>query len=166
MSQETSSEMNRREFISAAVAAAGVVGMACAFCPSAALGQATTQPATPAGPVDVGLKSSFDKDGPTVTFIKTNRLILMREEGKIYAIDNHCTHRMQAVQVLDDHLHCPAHNSDFKFDGTVIKGPAMQKGPLNRYAISVNSDGHVIVDTSKKITKDQWDDPSAFVSVA
>ena len=167
MADSNNSEINRRDFISAAaLATAGLSVLG--FCGglNSACAQATTQPSAPAGPLDVGPKASFDKDGATMTFVKEHHVIVMRENGKLYALTSKCTHRGADIQDAGTGLHCPRHNSDFAYDGTVIKGPAKTNGTLPRYAISVNDAGNVVVDTSKKFTQDQWDDPASFIAIA
>jgi nitrite reductase/ring-hydroxylating ferredoxin subunit len=167
-----SSEMNRRGFVTAAAAVA--VGMKVfGSCCQTACAQATSQPgdaaaAAPAGPVDVGAKADFAKDGPVLTWEKDNHLIVMKQGGKLYAMSSKCTHRGRDVEVQDDHFHCTWHNSMFGFDGVPTSGPATKAaggGALQRYAITVNDAGHVIVDTSKKFDKDKWDDAASFVTV-
>ena len=39
------------------------------------------------------------------------------------------------------------------------------KKPLVRFAITRNSDGHLIVDRSKTFDKAQWNDPASFVKL-
>jgi hypothetical protein len=39
------------------------------------------------------------------------------------------------------------------------------KDPLDRFAISRNVEGHLIVDKSKRFAKGQWEDPVSFVKV-
>ena len=58
---------------------------------------------------------------------------------------------------------CPRHGANFDIDGNVTKGPA--RTPLIRYAISVDANGHLIVDKSQSFTSDQWDNPASFVKV-
>jgi cytochrome b6-f complex iron-sulfur subunit len=153
-------QLNRREFVTAVACAACMCGLA----PSARLlaDDATSAPST----VDVGLKSDYAADGITSTWAKfPNHVSVVRHEGKIYALTTVCTHR---GGILNWHPEvasyiCPRHGANFDIDGNVTKGPARQ--PLNRYAISVDSNGHLIVDMSKTFTQDQWSDPASFVTV-
>jgi nitrite reductase/ring-hydroxylating ferredoxin subunit len=168
MAESNEPEMNRRNFVMVAAAAAGALAGVSGL-PSA-LGQATTQPSTQpsaAGLFDVGLKSDYSKDGATMTWAKRPHVVIvMRENGKIYALNSRCTHKGCPVVDAGGSFHCNCHNSDFNYDGTVIDGPAQTKGPLSRYGISVDDAGHVLVDVHKKFTQAQWDDPASFVSVA
>jgi cytochrome b6-f complex iron-sulfur subunit len=163
MAQQESSEMNRRDFVTGAASAAVGIGVLATACCSA-LGQATTQPsAAAAEPLDCGPKSDYAKDGPVLTWAKKS-VVVVRAEGKIYAMTSKCTHRQCIVDDATDHLNCPCHNSNFSYDGKVISGPARR--PLPRYGITVNADGHVIVDTSKTFSEAKWDDTAAFITVA
>jgi nitrite reductase/ring-hydroxylating ferredoxin subunit len=155
-----SAGINRRNFVAAAAATAAGMGILAA---SKAQAQ-DTQPATAAA-IDVGAKTDYSKDGPVMTWAKApNHLIVVRESNKLYATTSKCTHKN--CDVTDDgmQLNCPCHHSAFSYDGAVTNGPA--KKPLPRYAISTNSDGHVVVDTSKQFpTADTWTDPASFVPV-
>ncbi len=94
-----------------------------------------------------------------------NKVAVIRNAGRIYACTTVCTHKGYIVNEADDNLSfkCPKHHATYDIDGRVTHGPA--KVALVHYAISVNADGHVIVDKSKSFTPDQWDDPSSFVKV-
>jgi cytochrome b6-f complex iron-sulfur subunit len=158
--------MNRRDFVTtAAAAAAGLGVLGAAGGTPAAMGQATTQPAAGAG-LDVGPKSGYVKDGPVTTWVHTNHVIVMRQDGKLFAMTSKCTHKHCDVKDAGGSLHCPCHNSNFAYDGSATDGPATRGGPLPRFGISVNDAGNVIVDTKKVFKQDQWTDPASFVTVA
>jgi nitrite reductase/ring-hydroxylating ferredoxin subunit len=159
-------ELNRREFVAAAACAACLLGMG-------GLGgdfshALADEPSTqPGSTLDVGAKSDYAKDGITTTWIgQPNRVIVIRHEGKIYASTSICPHRQVTIVEGADHnsFECPRHHSKFDIDGNVTQGPA--KKALVRYAISVDANGHLIVDKSKKFTDTQWDDPASFVAVS
>jgi Rieske Fe-S protein len=65
--------------------------------------------------------------------------------------------------VKKDEFYCPAHKSEFSYEGTVTAGPA--KSSLPRYKISVDDKGHVIVDCSKEFSESKWDDTDSFVTI-
>jgi cytochrome b6-f complex iron-sulfur subunit len=152
--------MNRRDFVAAAAVAAAGIGILAVGRTSAQ----TTQPSSSG--IDVGAKTDYSKDGPVMTWaVAPNHLIVIRESGKLYATTSKCTHKMCDVKDDGTQFTCPCHNSAFGYDGEVTNGPA--KKPLPRYAISVNGDGHVIVDTSKQFaTDDTWTDPASFVALS
>jgi cytochrome b6-f complex iron-sulfur subunit len=160
MSRNIQSDLNRRDFVTAAAAGIGI--LAGALGTPAALAQATTQPST-AGPLDVGAKSDYAMDGPVMTWAKDKHVIVLRETGKIYAMSSKCTHKGCVLDDASDHLTCPCHGSNFGYDGKVTDGPA--KRSLVRYAITVNEDGHLIVDTSKTFSESKWDDAACYITV-
>ena len=156
------SELNRREFV---VVGAAAVACACA-CSVAEAADAPGGPNAPAqskGPVDVGPKSNYAKDGVTDTWTKTQRILVIRNDGKIYAANSTCTHKNCAVRSKDGEIVCPCHGSRFSLEGTPTKGPA--KISLYRYGISEDDKGHLIVDKSKQFEEKKWDDEGAFVKV-
>ena len=167
------SELNRRQLI---VTAAVTAAAACCACELAQAAEAEgrqegkdspalpTGPAFAKGPVDVGPRSQYTKDGVTDKFAKSNRVLVVRHEGKIYAPTATCTHKNCAVKLKNDEITCPCHGSKYSIQGTSIKGPA--KGSLYRYGISVNDAGHVIVDKSKQFEEKDWDKDGAYISVA
>jgi len=154
------SELNRREFMLA-------TGVAAVSLMSLPVLQSTVQaagPTMPDKPVDVGLLTSFDKDGVTQTFAKKpSYIFIVRQDGKLYACLSQCTHKYRPLTVRDTEFYCPAHKSEFSFQGTVTHGPAQTSLP--RYAISVDDNGHVIVDCSKEFSEKKWDDPASFVTI-
>jgi cytochrome b6-f complex iron-sulfur subunit len=163
MSQQEGQEMNRRDFVSAAAAAAAGLGVLAGACGSA-LGQAASQPSDSAETIDVGPKSDFTKDGPVMTWVKEKHIIVCREEGKIYAMTSKCTHKGCDLDDGSTGFTCNCHNSAFSYDGKVTQGPARRALP--RYGITVNSDGHVIVDTKKTYTESKWDDAASYITAS
>jgi Rieske Fe-S protein len=163
MSQHGDAQPNRRDFVAvAAAAAAGLGALSGLTGLPAALGQATTQPSAASG-LDVGAKSDYTKDGVTTTWEKEHKLLVVRLNGRIYAMTSKCTHRGCPLDDAGDHLNCPCHNSDFTYAGEVIDGPA-KKG-LDHFGITVNEAGHLIVDVTKKFPQAKWDDAASYVTV-
>ena len=155
-------QINRREFVAAVACAACLCGLG-----KSAEVLADDSPATAPSPtVDVGAKSDYAVDGVTTTWIKDpNRVAVVRHDGKIYASTSICTHRHGQINWNPDlNLYiCARHHANFDITGTVIQGPA--RLPLQRYAISVDANGHLIVDKTQSFTSDQWDNPASFVKV-
>ena len=158
------SDLNRREFVIATAVAAG----ACACCGEELLAAdpPASAPASAAGPVDVGTKADYPKDGTINDKLakpKELRILVVRNEGKIYAINSTCTHKNCAVKAGKDpgDIVCPCHGSKYSLHGTATKGPA--KGSLFRYGISVNDKGRIMVDKSKQFPEKQWDDAGASI---
>jgi Rieske Fe-S protein len=155
-------QLNRREFVTAVACAACLCGLGT----SAELLADDAPTTAPSTTVDVGLKSDYAADSVTSTWMKfPNRFAVVRHEGKIYASTSVCTHRGGTLNwkpALDSYV-CPRHGANFDIDGNVTKGPA--RIALSRYAISVDANGHLIVDKSQSFTPDQWDNPASFVKV-
>jgi nitrite reductase/ring-hydroxylating ferredoxin subunit len=156
------SQLNRREFVAAVACAACLCGMG-----SSSNLLADDAPTTaPSTTLDAGPKSDYTTDGITKTWMKMpNRVAVIRHEGKIYACTTVCTHRGGTLFLKPDlqTMACPRHGAMFDIEGNVTHMPA--KTPLTRYAISVDANGHIIVDKSQSFTQDQWNDPASFVAV-
>ena len=150
-------ELNRREF----VAAACVAG-ACMMCGSIA--QAAEMASDTGGAkIDAGTLDDYKKDGAYDKLADSKKIIIVRENDKIYALSAICTHKMGTVKVKGVELVCPKHNSHFANDGKPKSGPA--KAALFRLGVSQNADGHIVVETNKKFGENQWNDPGASISV-
>lgn len=84
---------------------------------------------------------------------------------QIYALRTVCTHLGCTPNWLDGEqkFKCPCHGSGFYKDGINFEGPAPR--PLERYAISIASDGQLEVDKSKLFQEEmgQWSDAASFV---
>ncbi|HEX4053175.1 MAG TPA: Rieske (2Fe-2S) protein [Tepidisphaeraceae bacterium] len=153
-------QLNRREFVAAVACAACLCGLGSTA--NLLADDSTAAPST----LDAGPKSDYSADGITPTWMPApNKVAIIRHEGKIYACTSVCTHHGVTINEADDKdsFICPKHHSRFNIDGIVTRGPARK--PLKRYAISVDANGHIIVDKSTSFDKDQWDDPKSFVKV-
>jgi len=151
------SELSRRTFV---IASSALV-LGCAACESHA------DPVTDAKPIDLGDVKDFDKDGVFDKFAKTKKVLIVRDNGKLYAVSSICTHKSCGIKpeaVTGGGLKCPCHGSSFSSLGEVKKGPAKQS--LMHLAISVNDQKHVIVDPSKRFDKEHWNDTAAVVHIA
>lgn len=162
--------MNRREFVTAA-AVAGAVCLCGLENASPVLADPTTGPSTApstTGPstLDVGPKSSYTADGITVRWMKgPTKVAVIRHDQRIYACTTICTHKGCVIKKADTiSFKCPCHGATYDIEGNVTHRPA--PAPLIRYAVSVDANGHVIVDKSKSFTPDKWDDPASFVDIS
>jgi cytochrome b6-f complex iron-sulfur subunit len=159
-------QLNRREFVTAVACAACLCGLGTSAELLADDSPATAPSTAPSTTLDVGAKSDYAADGITTTWMKLpDRVAVVRHDGKIYASTTICTHRGGTVRWhpdVDAYI-CPRHGANFDIEGNVTKGPA--RTPLTRYAISVDANGHLIVDKSQSFTSDQWNDPASFVKV-
>jgi nitrite reductase/ring-hydroxylating ferredoxin subunit len=164
-----SDEINRRNFLAATAAAA----CACALCPIARADDDdddddSPPPAPlPAGPVSAGKLTDYPKDGAYAELAKSKQIVLARENGKLYAMTALCTHKKYIIKVKDNEFFCPKHSSRFDLDGKPAPKPNGKLGPakkpLTHYAISVDADGAITVDTSKMLAET---DPGASVAVS
>jgi Rieske Fe-S protein len=155
------SEINRRDFVAAAavtVCGCMLAGEAFADAPKAA----DTPKASAPTAIDVGTKADYPKDGVTDKWAKSQRILVVRNEGKIYAPTATCTHKNCALKNKGGDIACGCHGSKYTLMGVPIKGPA--KFPLHRYGISIDDKGHLIIDKSKQFEEKHWDDAGASVS--
>ena len=158
------SELTRRDLLATAAALTCACALDCPFA-LAADEKADT------GTVDIGTLADYAKDGPYDKFAKKpTSLLVIRNEGKLYAPTAICTHKKSNLHVEDGEIVCPKHDSPFDNQG--VPKPKTKDGdetpakkPLVRYAISKNAEGHLIVDKSKSFDKDKWDDPASFVKI-
>jgi cytochrome b6-f complex iron-sulfur subunit len=88
-------------------------------------------------------------------------------QQEIFALKSVCTHLGCTPNWLEaeQKFKCPCHGSGFYKDGINFEGPAPR--PLERYAISIGSDGSIEVDKSRTFQQElgNWDDPSCFIPV-
>jgi nitrite reductase/ring-hydroxylating ferredoxin subunit/uncharacterized membrane protein len=73
-------------------------------------------------------------DQPTAVDVEGRQIMLYRHEGRLYAIDNVCSHAgglLSRGQLADVTVTCPLHGSRFALaDGCVRRGPASQPQPV------------------------------------
>lgn len=91
----------------------------------------------------------------SITLDKEQKVFIVRaKEGYFYAISAVCTHLgcIANWKSEDDIIACPCHGSKFDKEGKVIDGPAPR--PLQRFAISVDEQGQLIVDKGVIVSED------------
>ena len=92
---------------------------------------------------------------------------MVKRGGKLVALSNICTHLGCIPNWLPAELKfkCPCHGSGYYMNGVNFEGPAPR--PLERYKITLNSEGKVVVDKTKifRYEKGQWEHPDSFVEV-
>jgi cytochrome b6-f complex iron-sulfur subunit len=88
-------------------------------------------------------------------------------QQQIFALKSVCTHLGCTPNWLEaeQKFKCPCHGSGFYKDGINFEGPAPR--PLERYAISIASNGEVEVDKSRIFQEEmgQWADPTSYIPV-
>src|SRR5215831_10584652 len=93
--------INRRDFlVMGAAAACGCVG-GCASMTSAPEG----------GRVDAGPIDQYQAEGATDRLAKSDHVILVRENGRLYACTALCTHKAGVIEITDSQLRCPRHGA-------------------------------------------------------
>ncbi len=101
----------------------------------------------------VGSPDRFERG--SVTFEKDQKVFIFRaKEGYFYAVSAVCTHlgcitNWKAEQGI---IACPCHGSKFDRNGNKIAGPAPR--PLQRFSMSLDADGHLVVDKSVVVGED------------
>jgi cytochrome b6-f complex iron-sulfur subunit len=92
---------------------------------------------------------------------------IYKEDGKIVALSNICTHLGCVPTWLpaERKFKCPCHGSGFYASGINFEGPAPR--PLERFKISLNPAGLIVVDKTKifRYEKGEWSYPDSFISV-
>jgi nitrite reductase/ring-hydroxylating ferredoxin subunit/uncharacterized membrane protein len=62
----------------------------------------------------------------------TLSVLLLRKGEHLYALDDRCSHRgcsLHEGTLNDDSVTCPCHGSTFRFDGSIVRGPATAPQP-------------------------------------
>jgi nitrite reductase/ring-hydroxylating ferredoxin subunit len=133
-------------------------GLACCALPSRS-GAATDRP------VDVGRLEDYPRDGISEKFSQYDFFVI-RHQGRLFAATALCPHKgnlLLADPRRSDHIICSGHNATFGADG-VPQGGIVRRA-LDRFAISVNAAGRVVVDPSRTFRQPQWTDPASFIVV-
>jgi nitrite reductase/ring-hydroxylating ferredoxin subunit len=158
-------DMNRRDFLATAAAITCACAAGCPFAEGADAKDADT------GTVEIGTLADYPKDGPSDKFAKKPAsLIVVRDQGKLYAMTSVCTHKKKQLKVEDNEIVCTAHDSPFDNQGvpkakTKDGDDTPAKDPLDRFAIVQAADGKLIVDKSKRFPKGKWEEAGSFVKV-
>jgi menaquinol-cytochrome c reductase iron-sulfur subunit len=94
-----------------------------------------------------------------ITFLREERLFLVREEDRLRALSAECTHLGCTVdRVAEDvpegegaggGFRCPCHGSTFAADGTNLAGPAPR--PLPWRPLRLAGDGQLVVDLKGEV---------------
>ncbi len=164
--EQTANEMNRREFLSwfwlgwitFTVAVSAITGLCVRFLfPNVLFEKPSAFRAGSPTEFNLGVDERF-KDSQSVWIVRF-------PEG-IFALSTVCTHLGCTPNWLpgEGKFKCPCHGSGYRPTGLNFEGPAPR--PLERFAISVDDTGTIIVDKSKAIRyQTQWNDPEFFLKV-
>jgi cytochrome b6-f complex iron-sulfur subunit len=93
---------------------------------------------------------------------------LQPSEEKLMALSTTCTHLGCIPNWLsaENKFKCPCHGSGYYITGVNFEGPTPR--PLERFSISKDADGYIIIDMSKVYRSElgEWDNPESFISLA
>jgi cytochrome b6-f complex iron-sulfur subunit len=94
-------------------------------------------------------------------------LVNLKDEGRLVALSTICTHLGCIPNWLapDVKFKCPCHGSGYYRNGINFEGPTPR--PLERFSISRDPDGYIVVDMTKiyRYELGEWDDAASFVPV-
>lgn len=92
---------------------------------------------------------------------------LKPDENKLVALNTVCTHLGCIPNWLAGELKfkCPCHGSGYRITGVNFEGPTPR--PLERFAITKDADGYVVVDKSKVYRQElgEWDSTESFLTL-
>ena len=167
MSDESKKQLNRREFFS--FVTVGWVAFTSAVAGLASLAFRFSYPNVTFDPeMDfvAGLPTDYE-EGVDERWKNGFGVWMVKQEGKLVALSNICTHLGCVPNWLPAELKfkCPCHGSGYYMNGINFEGPAPR--PLERYKISLTPEGKIKVDKTKiyRYEKGQWDHPDSYLSV-
>jgi cytochrome b6-f complex iron-sulfur subunit len=110
-----------------------------------------------------GKPSTFTVGEVNESFMKSQRVWIIREDTGFYAISGICTHLGCTPRWLgpENKFKCPCHGSGFRRDGTNFEGPAPR--PLERVKVEI-VDGQLVIDKAVKFRKElgEWEKPGSY----
>ena len=99
-------------------------------------------------------------------FTAIHNFFLIRNKGRLYATIATYPHKGNyLVRDIKDptRITCTGHDAVFDAEGKPIEGRVKQG--LARFAISLNADGHVLVDTNKDFAQAQWKSKASYIEI-
>ena len=117
----------------------------------------------------VGKPEDFGNAGTVYDFKPSGFWIvnLQPDEGKLVALSIICTHLgcIPAWLEGDKKFKCPCHGSGYYITGINFEGPTPR--PLERFAVSKDADGFLVVDESKvfRFELGEWENPESFYAI-
>lgn len=94
-----------------------------------------------------------------------HRIWVVRDPTSLYVIFARCTHLgcTPDWKPSESKFKCPCHGSGFTMEGVNFEGPAPY--PLYRVAVSLDTQGEIVVDKGRFFPVDHWKDAEAFIAV-
>tara|TARA_Y100001968_G_C19062964_1_gene574643 strand:+ start:93 stop:629 length:537 start_codon:yes stop_codon:yes gene_type:complete len=115
----------------------------------------------------IGYPDEFTKGKVDTRFKKQHAVWIVRDDNSIYALSTVCTHLGCTPNWLEaeQKYKCPCHGSGFRKSGIHFEGPAPR--PLERFAISLASDGQILVDKTRsfKWEKGEWEKEESSLTI-
>ena len=148
------STLNRRDFVLALCATAA----GCAANNNDNTTAAWTGPTT----FDLGPPAQLTNSIDT-RWLQSGGFFLVRDNNRLYALSATCTHKACPLTTKGDGILCPCHGSRFTNQGQVQTGPAT--APLPRFGISIDQQGHVVVDRTKQYDEKSRQSPGASLTL-
>jgi len=96
-------------------------------------------------------------------FMESQRVWIVRETDKLYAIFGKCTHLGCTPKWFADErvFKCPCHGSQYYSNGVNYAGPAPR--PMDRYSITTLEDGRIVVDKSELYKVTDFEDERSYL---
>ena len=114
-----------------------------------------------------GFPNDYASNTVDTRYKKKFNVWMVRDEGSIFALSTVCTHLGCTPNWLgtENKFKCPCHGSGFRMTGINFEGPAPR--PLERFKISIATDGKILVDKTKsfKWEKGEWEQSESFLKV-
>ena len=107
----------------------------------------------------------FSEEGISEEFTKDNFFVI-RYQDRLFAASTTCPHMGNPLQRDPQdvkRITCGIHGSVFDGEGVATVGPA--SSGLIRLGITVNKEGHVMVNPVKEFPQDKWTDKACYVEV-
>ena len=143
--QNQKSEASRRDFL--ALVGRGALWATAGVTVVALLRYLSFTEATPPQAFVLNEPSAYPLNSTTA--VAEGRAFIGHDERGLYAINATCTHLGCLVKPSTTGFDCPCHDSRYTTSGDVTNGPATQ--PLNYSALSLNSEGKVVLDVSQTV---------------
>jgi len=97
-------------------------------------------------------------------FMEEQRVWIVRETDKIYAVFGKCTHLGCTPKWFaeDRQFKCPCHGSKYYSNGVNFAGPAPR--PMDRYGIVELEDGRIEIDKATLFSVKEFEDPGSYLA--
>ena len=110
-----------------------------------------------------GVPADYQAGTVSDRWAKERQVWIIREGGRLYALSTVCTHLgcLTGYFPAEGLFKCPCHGSNFSLEGDPLAGPAPV--PLYHLALSLGSDGQIVVDKNRQENRPGERDKPPFV---